>query len=153
MHVARMPNARIMDHACLCSLRFFLRQCAKVKYEPNNGASGKQDSSTTQRCSSFVSTVHISKKPVRLLLSYCHLNYLFKAKSNQYAKKLSNLSTLLSFLFQFGFTKLKISVIWTGFHNSYLKNLGYCPTIYMMFEAIIALLSFPLFISTRPRRS
>ena len=35
----------------------------------------------------------------------------------------------------------------------YLKNLGYCPTIYMMFEAMIALLSFPRLISHKPRRS
>lgn len=35
----------------------------------------------------------------------------------------------------------------------YLKNLGYCPTIYIMFDAIIALLSLPRFISHRPRRS
>lgn len=35
----------------------------------------------------------------------------------------------------------------------YLKNLGYCPTIYIMFDAIIALLSLPRLISHRPRRS
>ena len=35
----------------------------------------------------------------------------------------------------------------------YLKNLGYCPTMYIMFEAIIALLSFPRLISHKPRRS
>lgn len=35
----------------------------------------------------------------------------------------------------------------------YLKNLGYCPTMYMMFEAMIALLSFPRLISHKPRRS
>ena len=35
----------------------------------------------------------------------------------------------------------------------HLKNLGYCPTIYIMFDAIIALLSLPRLISHRPRRS
>src|SRR5882757_2777383 len=34
-----------------------------------------------------------------------------------------------------------------------LRNLGYCPTIYMILEATTALLSLPLFISVRPRRS
>ena len=33
------------------------------------------------------------------------------------------------------------------------KNLGYWPTMYMMLEAIIALLSFPFFCSQSPSRS
>lgn len=33
------------------------------------------------------------------------------------------------------------------------RNLGYCPTMYMMFDAMIALLSFPLFCSQRPSKS
>ena len=34
-----------------------------------------------------------------------------------------------------------------------LRNLGYCPTMYMMLEATTALLSLPLFISVKPSRS
>jgi hypothetical protein len=34
-----------------------------------------------------------------------------------------------------------------------LRNLGYWPTIYMILEATTALLSFPRFISTKPRSS
>lgn len=34
-----------------------------------------------------------------------------------------------------------------------LKNLGYWPTMYMIFDAIIALLSLPLFCSHNPKRS
>lgn len=34
-----------------------------------------------------------------------------------------------------------------------LKNLGYWPTMYMIFDAIIALLSLPLFCSHNPNRS
>ena len=34
-----------------------------------------------------------------------------------------------------------------------LRNLGYCPTMYMILEATTALLSLPLFISVKPRRS
>ena len=34
-----------------------------------------------------------------------------------------------------------------------LRNLGYCPTMYMMLEATMALLSFPLFSSQRPSSS
>ena len=37
--------------------------------------------------------------------------------------------------------------------NNYLRNLGYCPTMYMMFDAMIALLSLPFFCSQRPSRS
>lgn len=33
------------------------------------------------------------------------------------------------------------------------KNRGYCPTTYMIFEAMMALLSFPLFCSHKPNRS
>lgn len=33
------------------------------------------------------------------------------------------------------------------------RNLGYCPTMYMIFDAMIALLSFPLFCSQRPSKS
>lgn len=32
-------------------------------------------------------------------------------------------------------------------------HLGYCPTMYMIFEAMMALLSFPLFCSHSPKRS
>lgn len=35
----------------------------------------------------------------------------------------------------------------------HLRNLGYCPTIYMMLEAMMALLSFPLFCSHSPSNS
>lgn len=34
-----------------------------------------------------------------------------------------------------------------------LRNLGYWPTMYMIFDAIIALLSLPLFCSHNPKRS
>lgn len=33
------------------------------------------------------------------------------------------------------------------------RNLGYCPTTYMMLDAIIALLSLPFFCSQRPSKS
>lgn len=33
------------------------------------------------------------------------------------------------------------------------RNLGYCPTMYMILDAMIALLSFPLFCSQRPSKS
>ena len=35
----------------------------------------------------------------------------------------------------------------------YLRNLGYCPTMYIIFDAIIALLSFPRLISHKPSKS
>ena len=38
-------------------------------------------------------------------------------------------------------------------HHSYLRNLGYWPTMYMMFDAMIALLSFPFFCSHNPSKS
>ena len=37
--------------------------------------------------------------------------------------------------------------------HTHLRNRGYCPTMYMMLEATMALLSFPLFCSHRPRSS
>jgi len=33
------------------------------------------------------------------------------------------------------------------------RNLGYCPTTYMILDAIMALLSFPFFCSQRPSKS
>ncbi len=37
--------------------------------------------------------------------------------------------------------------------TTHLRNLGYCPTMYMMLEAMMALLSFPLFCSHSPSSS
>merc|ERR1719427_505127 len=47
------------------------------------------------------------------------------------------------------------SLLTTVFRNLQcaLKNLGYWPTIYMMLEAMMALLSFPFFCSHRPSKS
>lgn len=47
------------------------------------------------------------------------------------------------------------SLLTTVFKNFQwaLKNRGYCPTMYMILDAIIALLSFPRFCSQSPRRS
>lgn len=47
------------------------------------------------------------------------------------------------------------SLLTTVFKNFQwaLRNRGYCPTMYMMSEAQTALLSFPRFISVRPKSS
>jgi hypothetical protein len=45
-----------------------------------------------------------------------------------------------------------LTTVFKNFQCAFKKR-GYCPTMYMMFEAMIALLSFPFFCSQSPSRS